>query len=419
MFIKINLNEFSIKEIFSHNIYKKNNYVWGNDGRFWLRNNCKINSTNIPPKCYSKTNKKILNSLEGNFLFFLIDLKKKTLEFYSDIIGSIPLYYTFYKKYLICSSDLKSLLNENLQIDANAINFYKNLGYFPAPYTIFKDIKKLNPGYNMLNKNSYFINEEFDFTRKNSIHHCLERMKNNIYNFCKNKKTGILTTGGLDSSLLVYLSKGLNPYLYFIAIIDRIAKDYCIYSIEKCKYLSKIFNLKFEIIPIKKDDYLKGFTQVNKIIDDPIGIDEDLPAVYSIFKKIKQKRNVNCLLSGIGSNEIFNLSRNCLKIFFYKTMPSGISAHKKLADYFNLDFYTPFLNKDLISFALSTPLNKRKNKAPLKDALLSLKALPSQYITQPPLHTPIPQRFTALLSVLFKERHFKQIAFKFWLNKNL
>lgn len=227
----------------------------------------------------------------------------------------------------------------------------------------------------------------------------LEGIKENIWKCCKNKPVGVLCTGGLDSSLIAYLTQKLKPVLYFGAVIDPSTKEYNLYSIQKCKIVAKTLGLKLRAIPLTKKDYLISFPKVIDLLDEPPN-DPDLPAVYTLYRKIKALDKPSILLSGIGVNEIFGFSVKEFKEYIGHHIPVVTDGHKKIAAQFGMDFRTPFLNQKLTTYALKTPLKIRKNKTPLKKTLHALKMLPPEIIDQSSRHSGIPENFKKIAKIL-------------------
>ena len=90
-----------------------------------------------------------LQKMEGMFAFALYDKKYKQLSLVRDRFGEKPIYYGWLKDDLVFGSELKSLKfhqNWSGEIDTNAIKLYLKYSYVPNPYSIYKDIYKLEPG---------------------------------------------------------------------------------------------------------------------------------------------------------------------------------------------------------------------------------------------------------------------------------
>jgi len=85
-------------------------------------------------------------------MFAFIILNKKTLEvtFVRDRAGVKPLFYYWNNELFIFGSELKALCEHprfNREIDMAGVGFYFKMGYIPAPFSIYKDTFKLNPGH--------------------------------------------------------------------------------------------------------------------------------------------------------------------------------------------------------------------------------------------------------------------------------
>ncbi|MFH1231905.1 MAG: asparagine synthase (glutamine-hydrolyzing) [Planctomycetota bacterium] len=89
-----------------------------------------------------------LKYLRGMFALALWDNNKQKLFLARDRLGKKPLCYAHSNKYLIFASELKAiLLNPEIKkdIDLEALDYYLSYYCIPAPFTIFKQIRKLPP----------------------------------------------------------------------------------------------------------------------------------------------------------------------------------------------------------------------------------------------------------------------------------
>jgi asparagine synthase (glutamine-hydrolysing) len=89
---------------------------------------------------------KALKRTIGMFAIALWDREKKTLTLARDRIGEKPLYYGFQKNTFLFGSELKALKTHSDfagEIDRDVLCLYLRYGYIPAPYSIYKGIKKL------------------------------------------------------------------------------------------------------------------------------------------------------------------------------------------------------------------------------------------------------------------------------------
>ncbi len=89
-----------------------------------------------------------LKRFNGMFAFALWDRKERTLTLARDRFGEKPLYYGVLRGRLLFASELKALRaypEFSPDIDLGALALYLQRNCVPAPYSIYRDIKKLPP----------------------------------------------------------------------------------------------------------------------------------------------------------------------------------------------------------------------------------------------------------------------------------
>ena len=90
-----------------------------------------------------------LNKIDGMFAFALWDEKLKELSLVRDPLGEKPLYYGSLRGAFIFGSELKSFKPHpdfQFELEKEAIALQMCHSYIPAPFSIYKGIKKLLPG---------------------------------------------------------------------------------------------------------------------------------------------------------------------------------------------------------------------------------------------------------------------------------
>jgi asparagine synthase (glutamine-hydrolysing) len=91
----------------------------------------------------------VLKKSVGMFAFALWDRQARVLTMARDRIGEKPLYYGWQGGTFLFGSELKALRIHpafNAEIDRNVLTLYMQLGYIPAPWSIYQNIFKLLPG---------------------------------------------------------------------------------------------------------------------------------------------------------------------------------------------------------------------------------------------------------------------------------
>lgn len=102
---------------------------------------------------YDKFGIDCLQHLRGMFAFAIYDQKTNQLFCARDRLGQKPFKYYSDSRVFIFASELKAILTQSeyhKEPDYLAIHHYLTLQYTPAPYTGFKDIKKLEPAHYLI-----------------------------------------------------------------------------------------------------------------------------------------------------------------------------------------------------------------------------------------------------------------------------
>ena len=90
-----------------------------------------------------------LACVKGMFAIALFDTHEKTLTLIRDRVGQKPLYYGFVNDAFVFASDLGSISALSAfqnPVNTKVLRLYFLHGYIPAPYSIYEDIWKLQPG---------------------------------------------------------------------------------------------------------------------------------------------------------------------------------------------------------------------------------------------------------------------------------
>lgn len=90
-----------------------------------------------------------IKRFNGMFAFALWDRNARELHLVRDRMGEKPLYYGWAGQSFLFGSELKALLAHpefETQVDRNSLGPYLKYNCIPAPYTIYRGIRKLPPG---------------------------------------------------------------------------------------------------------------------------------------------------------------------------------------------------------------------------------------------------------------------------------
>jgi asparagine synthase (glutamine-hydrolysing) len=278
--------------------------------------------TEVVLKLYEIFNNDFLLKINGIFAIAIWDVREKKLLLARDHFGVKPLYYTSNEIDFTFSSELKSIIHSqkiNKDIDYKSMVAHLTYMWSPSPRTMFKNIKKLEPGHAMIVKDSKIINHwkyfdiKFNDIDKNiSEADAILKTKFLIKEAVKKQlisdvPVGAFLSGGLDSTSIVafakdlYLPNKLETYTIDFENTQRssmgISEDIS-YAKKAAEYLDVKLNI-LKVNPIMISDVRSMIYHLDEPQADPAAINTMLISQYA------RKNNIKVLLSGAGGDDIF------------------------------------------------------------------------------------------------------------------
>ncbi len=279
--------------------------------------------TEVLLNLYIKYGENCLEKLNGFFAFAIYDATKNSLFIARDRIGIKPLLYYFDGEQFIFSSELKAILTFNIkkEIDEVSLFNYLQFNYIPTNNSIFKKIRKLNPGHFIFIKNIYELPNEIEealyyeipFNQEETIqtsafnYEKAQEMLRNLLDDSVKKRlisdvpVGTFLSGGVDSSIISLLAKKHKPDLqtFSIGYRDEPFFDETHYA----NIVAKKIGSNHEAFSLSNDDLFENLNDILEYIDEPFA-DSSAIAVYLLSKYTKNK--VTVALSGDGADEMFS-----------------------------------------------------------------------------------------------------------------
>ncbi len=280
------------------------------------RRGCKFKSktdTEVLLYGYKKFGRKILDKLDGQFVFCIYDKKKNEFFLARDRLGVNPLYYYFDGEKFIFGSELKVILEAGIkkEIDRFALNYYFMYGYTPRERSIIKNCFKLLPAHylvfsldkkNIERKERYwnfeFVDEIKDETEAKKL--ILKQLEKSVRSrMVADVPVGAFLSGGVDSSAVVAMmsryTKNLNT---FSVKFDHDEFDESKYA----KIVSEKFNTRHHEVEFSARDIRDLILKLPYHYDEPFADPSMIPTflVSGVAKKY-----VTVSLSGDGGDELF------------------------------------------------------------------------------------------------------------------
>ena len=161
--------------------------------------------------------------LRGNYSISLYDPVINKLSIVRDHFGSRPLYYFYSKEILIFASEIKYILSAtNIKMTANTKKIAQYLCQYKENHheTFYNEIHSIPPSHYIeiskegLSLKKYKFYKDLSFKGK-KLNHAAAELREILSKSIKNQlshnsRTGILVSGGLDSSAIYLISKTIN-----------------------------------------------------------------------------------------------------------------------------------------------------------------------------------------------------------------
>lgn len=313
------------------NILETEKYIAGFYGR--LNNKGKLiesyglnSNTDISVllELYSTYTEKCLDMLDGNYSFVIFSKEDNSILLVRDRLGVKPIYYTSLNDAFIFSTRIKCLLGYpgvTPKVGKDEICELLGLGPEHTPgKTFFKDIFEV-PAGNFLYVYNFDVSlvKYWDlqtYSSKDNIYTCINNTKNIVEKSLENDITGsgnlcTMLSGGLDSSILTYLTKNkINTKLSTFSINfenndkDFIANEYQpTKDSDFIKIMQSYINTSHINLTFSNKELFDALKDVVLCRDSP-GMGDVDSSMYLFCKKIKEY-GFDTAISGECSDEIF------------------------------------------------------------------------------------------------------------------
>lgn len=298
-----------------------------------------------------------VQQFNGMWALCIYDLEAKTLFFSRDRLGIKPLHYYHDGSSFIFSSEIKWILavddptlNTASNLNSDAISMFFDLGFVPAPHTIFNNIYKLEARQNLLydlktqtfNKRYYYDFPDYipEYDKKKLLEEWRALLQDAVkLRMRSDVPVWAFLSGGLDSSAVVGEMKSLTDasnlhtfsiwfeWTYDESEYIHIAKDY--------------FWTNHHHYAFTEKDAFEKIEQYSKVFDEPYADFGFLPAL-----KVSELAHdhIKVVLTGDGGDEVFGGYSSYPVVVLYemaqkvpirirKVLLSCVQIIKKTSDY--------------------------------------------------------------------------------------
>lgn len=267
--------------------------------------------TEVIVHLYEEVGEQVFSYLNGMFAVVIYDELNNLLLAARDRVGEKPLYYCETEQEFILASEMKAILKFPgiyREIDPQAVALFLNSMYVPAPYSIFKNIKKLKPAHFLKIKNDQIIfkrywkpeinidwslkedqiKEEFLWLFNDSVK---RRMITDV-------PLGVFLSGGIDSSAVTaFMARNSNTPIktFSVGFSDEFDER------PFARIIAERYHTKHTELLVK-DRIEDVFDGVMSYFDEPFA---DSSAIPTFLVARAARQHVKVILTGDGGDELF------------------------------------------------------------------------------------------------------------------
>ncbi len=284
--------------------------------------------------------REMLNRLEGMFAFALYDKEKEEVFIARDKFGEKPLYYIEQEDTFYFASELKALETkfDNKKIDKKGLNFFLSLSYIPAPYTIYKEVKKLLPAHYIQYKKGGNIQFHKYYDLRDRI--AYQPVQTDFKKACEEVRTllkdavekrmvsdvplGAFLSGGIDSSIIAGLMAEISDAPINTFSIGFKEKTYD--ESGRAQLVADKIQSNHTVQYLDYNDVIEMVDEIILHYDEPFGDSSALPSYY--VAKLARKK-VTVVLTGDCADELFGGYEKYLGQYYiskFKKLPSFIQS---------------------------------------------------------------------------------------------
>lgn len=280
--------------------------------------------TEVILHAFKEWNTLCFSKLYGMFALAIYDIRANTVTLARDRVGEKPVFYLHNDSEFIFSSEIKAIkkLHPDVSISNEALMDYLHFGFVPGPKSIYREIKKLDPGsfitidINTLKIRSKEFYYKLDlwsgitgYTLDQKIEQFDAVFKQVAKEICiSDVPFGAFLSGGVDSSGAVSYLKDVHPGLNAFTIgFDDKKYD----ETEYAKIVARHVGVNHFIKQVKADDVFEVYDKMVDLYDEPFNDFSFIPTYY-VCKAAKEYGTV--VISGDGADELFCGYRRYYKI---------------------------------------------------------------------------------------------------------
>jgi asparagine synthase (glutamine-hydrolysing) len=265
--------------------------------------------TEVLLNAYIRWGSAFSTKLRGVYACGIYDRNEQRLILQRDLVGTKPLVYSYEDGMFSFSSDLR--IYPAQEPDPDALSLYFELGYIPAPYTIYPNIYKLEAGaclvFDLEQRHIRKTLREIPFKdhdTRDSYSQSKAKTESLLtrsfgHRMISDAKKGILLSAGYDSTLLAAISGRKHRTETFSLGFEDPAMD----ESRAAAAIAAELGLKHTTVIPGQESYLTDLGHITSIFDEPLADYGMLPQMA--VSRLAAAHGIKVILSGDGADELF------------------------------------------------------------------------------------------------------------------
>ncbi len=268
--------------------------------------------TEVVVNLYEEFGLEFVSRLRGMFAFAIFDRRNRRLVLARDPIGKKPLYYSLdERRGLVFASEIKSILQYPgiaRDVDPEALDLFLTLEYVPAPYSIFRSVRKLPAGHILVYEDGRATLREYWDVRPGEGPGNFPRARDEFLGLFEEAvrlrmisdvPLGAFLSGGIDSSAVVAFMARASALPVQTFSIGFEEKSYS--ELPHSRRVATKFATDHHE-RVLSADIRSLVMELARILDEPLGDFSNFPT-YLVSRTARE--NVTVALSGDGGDEVF------------------------------------------------------------------------------------------------------------------
>ena len=280
---------------------------------------------------YEEEGSEMLTRLNGIFAFAIYDSERNELFCARDQLGVKPFYYSQGSNYFVFASELKAILSiPQVSKEINPIAIHNHLTFLwsPNPVTMFKSVRKLEPGFALITKNGkikrHWRYYDIPYNTRDIIPSeadCIKLVQKTLAQAVERQlmadvPVGAFLSGGLDSSSVVAMMKKVmpdkRPKCYTISFAEGKKYEGFVNDLPYARKVAQHLDVELEEVVIEAD-IANNIEKVIYLLDEP---QADLaPINIMLICQKAREQGIKVLLSGAGGDDIFSGYRRHVALY--------------------------------------------------------------------------------------------------------